>query len=78
MKVLVIGLDGVTLDLIGPWIEAGELPNLQKLIREGASGRLRRSARTSRSSLDRSARKLNVSAPNPCGAMVWANEVQLR
>jgi predicted AlkP superfamily phosphohydrolase/phosphomutase len=41
MKVLVIGLDGVTLDLLGPWIEAGELPNLQKLIQEGASGKLR-------------------------------------
>jgi len=41
MKVLVIGLDGVTLDLLGPWIEAGELPNLQKLINEGASGKLR-------------------------------------
>ena len=41
MRVLVIGLDGVTLDLLGPWIEAGELPNLQKLIKEGASGKLR-------------------------------------
>jgi predicted AlkP superfamily phosphohydrolase/phosphomutase len=41
MKVLVIGLDGVTLDLLGPWIEAGELPNLQRLMKQGASGRLR-------------------------------------
>ncbi|MGD9145187.1 MAG: alkaline phosphatase family protein [Anaerolineae bacterium] len=41
MKVLVIGLDGVTFDLLGPWIEAGELPNLQKLMAQGASGRLR-------------------------------------
>jgi predicted AlkP superfamily phosphohydrolase/phosphomutase len=41
MKVLVIGLDGVTFDLLGPWIEAGELPNLQRLIRQGASGKLR-------------------------------------
>ncbi len=41
MKVLVIGLDGVTLDLLGPWIEAGELPNLQRLMGGGASGRLR-------------------------------------
>lgn len=41
MKALVIGLDGVTLDLLGPWIEAGELPNLQKLMKQGASGRLR-------------------------------------
>jgi predicted AlkP superfamily phosphohydrolase/phosphomutase len=41
MKVLVIGLDGVTFDLLGPWIEAGELPNLQKLMQQGAWGRLR-------------------------------------
>jgi predicted AlkP superfamily phosphohydrolase/phosphomutase len=41
MKVLVIGLDGVTFDLLGPWIEAGELPNLQRLIRQGAWGKLR-------------------------------------
>ncbi len=40
MRVLVIGLDGVTFDLLGPWIEAGELPNLQRLMRQGASGRL--------------------------------------
>jgi predicted AlkP superfamily phosphohydrolase/phosphomutase len=41
MKVLVIGLDGVTFDLLGPWIEAGELPNLQRLMVEGAWGKLR-------------------------------------
>jgi predicted AlkP superfamily phosphohydrolase/phosphomutase len=41
MKVLVIGLDGVTFDLLGPWIEAGELPNLQKLMAQGTSGKLR-------------------------------------
>lgn len=41
MKVLVIGLDGITFDLLGPWIEAGELPNLQKLMRQGAWGKLR-------------------------------------
>jgi predicted AlkP superfamily phosphohydrolase/phosphomutase len=40
MKVLVIGLDGVTFDLLGPWIESGELPNLQRLVQQGASGRL--------------------------------------
>ncbi|HZQ98376.1 MAG TPA: alkaline phosphatase family protein [Chloroflexota bacterium] len=39
-KVLVIGLDGVTFDLLGPWIEGGRLPNLARLIREGASGTL--------------------------------------
>ena len=41
MKVLVIGLDGVTFDLLGPWIEAGELPNLQRLMQQGAWSRLR-------------------------------------
>ncbi len=41
MKALVIGLDGVTLDLLGPWIEAGELPNLKGLMERGASGKLR-------------------------------------
>lgn len=41
MKVLVIGLDGVTFDLLGPWIESGDLPNLRKLVEQGASGKLR-------------------------------------
>jgi predicted AlkP superfamily phosphohydrolase/phosphomutase len=41
MKVLVIGLDGVTFDVLGPWIEAGELPNLQRLMSHGAWGKLR-------------------------------------
>jgi predicted AlkP superfamily phosphohydrolase/phosphomutase len=41
MKVLVIGLDGATFDLLGPWIDAGELPNLQRLMSKGASGKLR-------------------------------------
>jgi predicted AlkP superfamily phosphohydrolase/phosphomutase len=41
MKVLIIGLDGVTFDLLGPWIESGELPNLRRLMQQGASGKLR-------------------------------------
>jgi predicted AlkP superfamily phosphohydrolase/phosphomutase len=41
MRVLVIGLDGVTFDLLGPWIEAGQLPNLQRLMQQGAWGKLR-------------------------------------
>ncbi len=41
MRVLIIGLDGITLDLLGPWIEAGELPNLQALMKQGAHGKLR-------------------------------------
>jgi predicted AlkP superfamily phosphohydrolase/phosphomutase len=37
-KVLVIGLDGATFELIGPWIEEGKMPTLQRLMKEGASG----------------------------------------
>lgn len=39
-KVLVIGLDGATLDLIGPWAAEGKLPALGRLMQEGAWGRL--------------------------------------
>jgi predicted AlkP superfamily phosphohydrolase/phosphomutase len=42
-KVLVIGLDGATFDTINPFLENGYLPNLQKLIEQGASGPLRSS-----------------------------------
>jgi len=41
MKVLVIGLDGATFDLLRPWIDGGELPNLRRLMQQGASGKLR-------------------------------------
>jgi predicted AlkP superfamily phosphohydrolase/phosphomutase len=37
-KVMVIGLDGATFDLIGPWIEDGTMPTLRRLMKEGASG----------------------------------------
>jgi predicted AlkP superfamily phosphohydrolase/phosphomutase len=37
-KVMVIGLDGATFDLIRPWIEDGTMPTLQRLTQEGASG----------------------------------------
>jgi len=40
-KVLVIGLDGATFDLIKPWVAEGALPTLQRLLREGAHGELR-------------------------------------
>jgi predicted AlkP superfamily phosphohydrolase/phosphomutase len=39
-KVLVIGLDGATFDLLKPWLAEGCMPNLQKLIRNGVSGEL--------------------------------------
>src|SRR5512139_1831118 len=38
LKVLVIGLDGATFDLIKPWAEAGHLPTLARLLNEGAHG----------------------------------------
>src|SRR5213593_1079805 len=38
---VVIGLDGATLDLVRPWAEAGRLPVLAGLMAGGAWGRLR-------------------------------------
>ena len=40
-KVLIIGLDGATFDIIKPWIEKGELPTLKNLMKEGVHGDLR-------------------------------------
>jgi predicted AlkP superfamily phosphohydrolase/phosphomutase len=40
-RVLVIGLDGATFDLIKPWAQEGHLPTLSRLLREGAHGALR-------------------------------------
>jgi len=40
MKILIIGLDAATMDLVEPWSSSGQLPNLARLIREGASGRM--------------------------------------
>jgi predicted AlkP superfamily phosphohydrolase/phosphomutase len=39
-KVLIVGLDAATFDLITPWIAEGKLPNLAALMKEGAWGRL--------------------------------------
>ena len=39
-RVLVIGIDGGTWDLIRPWVEAGDLPNLARLMAEGVHGPL--------------------------------------
>ncbi|MBM3474447.1 MAG: hypothetical protein FJX75_14380 [Armatimonadetes bacterium] len=39
-KVLVIGLDGATFDVIEPWVEAGRLPNIGRLMAEGVWGPL--------------------------------------
>lgn len=40
-KLLVVGWDGATFDLLDPWIAAGELPNLARLIRDGVRGQMR-------------------------------------
>ena len=39
-KVLVIGLDGATFRLLGPMMEAGELPELSRLVASGCHGEL--------------------------------------
>ena len=40
-RVLVVGLDAATWDLIMPWVDAGVLPTLQRLMREGVHAPLR-------------------------------------
>lgn len=40
-KVVVIGLDGATFDLIKPWVDEGRLPNIGNLMKNGVSGYLR-------------------------------------
>ncbi len=40
-QILVIGIDGGTLDLIEPYVAAGVLPNIGRIMREGAYGPLR-------------------------------------
>jgi len=37
-KLVVIGWDGATWDLLDPWLEAGELPNLAELMESGSCG----------------------------------------
>lgn len=40
-RVIVIGIDGGTLDLIEPWAEAGHLPTFRQLMSQGSWGALR-------------------------------------
>ncbi len=40
-RVFALGLDGATFDLIQPWVAAGELPTLARLMEEGSWGTLR-------------------------------------
>jgi len=37
-KVVVIGLDGGTFDLIKPWVKEGKLPNFKRILNEGSHG----------------------------------------
>lgn len=39
-KVIIIGFDGATFDLLEPWIDAGYLPNLARMRSTGTSGEL--------------------------------------
>jgi len=39
-KVIIIGLDGATFDLIAPWANEGKLPNFKKLMKKGTWGEL--------------------------------------
>jgi predicted AlkP superfamily phosphohydrolase/phosphomutase len=39
-RILVVGLDGATLDLIQPWVDEGILPTFARIMSEGAWGRL--------------------------------------
>ncbi|MBM4464707.1 MAG: hypothetical protein FJ014_03935 [Chloroflexi bacterium] len=39
-RVIVLGLDGATFTILRPWMEAGYLPNLAHLAREGVHGQL--------------------------------------
>ena len=39
-RVIIIGLDGATFDVISPMIAAGQLPNISRLINNGSSGTL--------------------------------------
>lgn len=39
-RVVVIGLDGASLELLGPWVRDGFMPNLARLVERGVSGGL--------------------------------------
>jgi predicted AlkP superfamily phosphohydrolase/phosphomutase len=39
-QIIVVGLDGATFDLILPWVQEGLLPNMARMLREGAAGTL--------------------------------------
>jgi len=40
-RIVIIGLDGASFDLIGPWVKQGFLPNFEKILNCGVHGRLK-------------------------------------
>ncbi len=40
-KVMIVGLDGTTMELIAPWVEQGKLPNLGRMMKDGVWAELR-------------------------------------
>jgi predicted AlkP superfamily phosphohydrolase/phosphomutase len=40
-KIVIIGWDGATWDLLRPWVESGDLPGVARIMAEGAAGELR-------------------------------------
>ena len=40
-KIVMLGLDGATFDLILPWVQAGKLPHFARLLNTGIAGTLR-------------------------------------
>jgi predicted AlkP superfamily phosphohydrolase/phosphomutase len=40
-KLVLLGLDGATFDLIRPWSKQGKLPNFEKIMRDGSWGQLK-------------------------------------
>lgn len=41
IKILILGLDGVTFNVVRPLVEQGKLPNLERLISQGTRGILK-------------------------------------
>ena len=38
-RVMIVGLDAATWDLVRPWLAEGHMPNLARLMSEGTSGK---------------------------------------
>jgi len=47
MKVIVIGLDGATWNLLKPWVDKGKLPTIKKMMEDGIWGHLKSTIPTS-------------------------------